>query len=155
MTTTNMVSRQTSKGLLVVSVDSAGKIVATLAGKPINSSFGQMRPAAKSPLGLVTHLVGMGDTQCGILAAEGAALDAAIATARAAYLATPAGLRAALVSALGDDGAYPGSGAWLRAERARKALAAFDLAHPEVLAGNVTEHDAEICTDGVGCGGGL
>ncbi len=149
-----IVSRQTSKGLLTVSVDGAGKIVATLAGKAIGSSYGKTSPI-KCPIGLVTHLVGEGDTMCGLLAAEGAAIDAALATARKAYLATPEGQRAELVAAQGDTGAFPGSRAWLRAEAARKALAAFDLAHPEVLAAAIAAHEASIATDGVGCGGGL
>jgi len=51
--------------------------------------------------------------------------------------------RAALTVHL-DAGAYPGSRAWQRAEKARLALAAFDAAHPAVLADAIASREAEI-----------
>lgn len=48
-----------------------------------------------------------------------------------------------LVLAIGDDG-FPGSEAWNRARTAEKALAAFDAAHPEVLAAIQAAHSAEM-----------
>jgi hypothetical protein len=145
-----IVSRETSKGLLLVSVVD-GKIVATLENQAIGSDFGTMPRAIPTPNGLLTHHVGM----CALYAIEAAMISARVTADRAAYLRTPAGRRAALVSALGDDSAFPGTRAWLANDAARKALAAFDAAHPEVLASNIEAHDGEIATDGVGCCGGL
>ena len=149
-TASPLVSRETSKGLLLVSVVGR-EIVATLAGKAIGSDFGAMHKAIVVPAGNLTHHVGV----CALFAPEAAAIQSALDAARKAYLATPAGQRAELVARLGDDGAFPGSPAWRKATAARDALQAFDSAHPEVLASNVAAHTAEIATDGVGCGGGL
>ena len=43
-----------------------------------------------------------------------------------------------------SDGAFPGSKAWTRANEAQKALAAFDRAHPEVLAEIKARHSARV-----------
>ena len=42
------------------------------------------------------------------------------------------------------DGGFPGSKAWKAARAAEKALEAFDVAHPEVLAAINAEHSAEM-----------
>lgn len=43
-----------------------------------------------------------------------------------------------------DDGAFPGSKEWNRANIALKALRAFDEAHPEVLAEIKARHSARV-----------
>ncbi len=148
--TAAIVSRETSKGLLLVSVVN-GKIVATLAGKLIGSDFGTMPKAIVVPAGKLTHHVGV----CALFAPEAALIASALDASRKAYLATPAGRRAEFVAALCETDAFPGSKAWNKANAARNALAAFDLAHPEVLAASMADHDASIATSGCGCGGGL
>lgn len=49
-----------------------------------------------------------------------------------------------LSCACDSDGAFPGSRAWTRAQAAEKALAAFDAAHPEVLAAIQADHAAKM-----------
>ena len=142
-----IVSRKRSDGaILTVSIVN-GYAVASLNGKPVARPYVSIGKGQMTPLGQMTHAIG----ECGILATEAAVIDAALA----AHKATPDGQRAALVSALGDGIAYPGSREWTRDEAARKALAAFDLAHPEVLATSVAAHASSCAASGVGRGGGL
>ena len=64
--------------------------------------------------------------------------DAAIEAAQAPYLA-----RIALVCEANTD-AFPGSRAWTAAQNASAKLAAFDAAHPEILASVQAAHAAEM-----------
>ena len=45
-----------------------------------------------------------------------------------------------------DTGAFPGSKAWQRYSNACKALAAFDVAHPEILAAAQASHAAAMAS---------
>ena len=51
-----------------------------------------------------------------------------------------------------DGGAFPGSREWLRANAVAAKLAAFDAAHPEVLAHCRAEHRARMLDSAVGRG---
>lgn len=71
------------------------------------------------------------------LVAAVAAYRAAEASAAAEYARTPRGQRAALAAAERNSyssDAFPGSHRWLLNKRAADALAAFDAAHPELVA---------------------
>ena len=131
-TATNLVTRQTSKGLLLVAITPSGDLAATLAGRMINSGIVPLRAPFAGPLGLVTHDIG----GCALYAAEHAAIEAA----QAPYLT-----RLALVCASNTD-AFPGSRAWTAAQDAAARLAAFDLAHPEILAAAQAAHAAEMAS---------
>lgn len=43
-----------------------------------------------------------------------------------------------------DRGAFPGSRAWRAEGEALKALAAFDAAHPDVIARIKSDHDSQV-----------
>lgn len=129
---TNLVTRQTSKGLLLVDLTPSGDLAATLAGRMIHSGIREQRAPFAGPLGLVTHDIG----GCALYAAEYAAIEAA----QAPYLA-----RIALVCEANTD-AFPGSRAWAAAQNAAAKLAAFDAAHPEILASVQAAHAAEMAS---------
>ena len=52
-----------------------------------------------------------------------------------------------------DRDAFPGSRAWARERDAIKALAAFDAAHPEVLAAINAEHSEQVAERTIPAGG--
>lgn len=121
-------SRQTSKGPLVVEIDS-GEVLASLNGYPVGVRE-ISRLAAPADIRGVKYTHSINQT-IALTEAEFNAIQAA----KAAFAKSPRGRRLALTQELArcTPGAYPGTEAWHRENAALKALAAFDDEHPEVL----------------------
>jgi len=113
-------SRQTSKGLLVVSHD-CGDLFATLDGRTIGAIIQAIAQPVDYPLGRITHTIG---GNVALFEADMAAIASAVA---------PFEKRASLVRACDSGGAFPGSKEWKRAVAAERTLVDFDAAHPEIV----------------------
>lgn len=114
-------SRQTSKGLLVVSHDCA-HVFATLDGRLMPAGIRQLGRAIDHPLGCITHTIG---GNVALFQADMAAIASAVALFEK---------RALLVRACDSGGAFPGSKEWKRAIATERTLDDFDAAHPEIVA---------------------
>jgi len=112
-------SRQTSKGLLVVSHDCAN-VFATLDGRLMPAGIRRLGRAIDHPLGCVTHTIG---NNWLLTDADMAAISSAVALFEK---------RTLLVRASSTYGSFPGSNRWKRAISAEKSLSDFDAAHPEI-----------------------
>jgi len=113
-------SRQTSKGLLVVSHD-CGELFATLEGRTIGAIIQAIAQPVDHQLGRITHTIG---GNVALFQADMAAIASAVALFEK---------RVSLVRACDSGGAFPGSKEWKRATEAERSLDAFDAAHPEII----------------------
>lgn len=131
--TVTVVERQTRAGLLVVTVDDRGRMGSTIDGREIGLAIGKLPTPVSVNGSTYTHAIG---GRYAISASESAAIEEAIAAAKAAFAATPRGQRQALTDELArcERDAFPGSAAYRRESAALTALADFDDQHPEVLA---------------------
>jgi len=155
--TNSKVQRQTSAGELIVAWDDCGVwLRATLNGREIHAALGYgTLPSPRTINGTtIKHYVGNGATACTLYPEEIAMLDAAKVTLVAAYNITPAGLAEARsqlcreISYATDADQDRRERDWSRGEEmawasrdtsgkvaaARRALADFDAAHPEIAA---------------------
>ena len=139
-----IVSRQTSKGLLLVTIEGT-TLSTTLASAPLGRGCASSVPVSRIPSPFagptgerMTHSIGCAPTSCALYASEAKAIEVAMCAEtdaeRAAELATLPGQRKALAMAVYNctPGARPESEMGRRESAALAALAAFDLAHPEV-----------------------
>lgn len=142
---TAIVSRTTSAGLLTISLGVDGKLVPTLAGGALNPWLDKLAKPLTKNGATYTHSVG---GKVALTAPEAAAIE----VARKAWAASPRGQRHALTARLDgcDRGAFPGSKAAREESAALAALAAFDAAHPEVLAEIRAEQAAALPADLLG-----
>ena len=112
-------SRQTSKGLLVVSHD-CGELSATLDGRSIGAIIQAIAQPVDHQLGRITHTIG---GNVALFQADMAAIASAVALFEK---------RARLTRACQSDDAFLDFNEWSRAVRKTKALVDFDAVHPEI-----------------------
>ena len=136
--TTTTTDRTTSLGRIIMTVTD-GKVTMTLNGKTQDGWLNELaKPLVKDG---VTYSHSFGGFA--IRAEEAQAALQAIAE----HNASPAGQRLALAQELAsvDAGAYPGSREFARGQAVEAKIAAFDAAHPEVIA--ALRAAAESATD--------
>lgn len=129
-----LISRTTSKGLLLVNISDGGTITAALNGVRISGNVAALPKPVPTAAGLAVATIA---GNVALLAPEYEAIK------EATHLFS---VRLNLVASSDIGDAFPGSRAYTAARRVEEQLVAFDLAHPEILAGVRAEHDAEMAS---------